>query len=94
MPNFKWEHAYNEWGETLYLSYNWDDATQQWIYNRKTERSYDANGNITSSSPYTWDVDTEQWIGIGSKYETTYDENNNIILNSSDECEPIEMMME
>jgi len=78
-PNFREEHTYDEWDETLYRSSNWNDSIQQWIYEKKTERAHDTNGNRTLLARYNWDVDTEQWIGINIKREDTYDENNNLI---------------
>jgi len=78
---YKLEYTYdNNGNETMYISYYWDDETNDWIKDRKHEYTYDNNGNCTMEIYYYWNYE-DGWIEHGKyKSEYTYDNNGNCTM--------------
>ncbi len=56
-------YTYDNQLETFYLLETWDDDNQSWTQSRKTEREYDANGNLLEIARYDWNPTATEWIG-------------------------------
>lgn len=59
-----------------YTEINWDDATNQWVTEYKSEFTYDANGNMTQENDYEWDKTSGQ-LALNWKTDYSYDANGN-----------------
>ncbi len=59
----KTEYDYDSRGNRiLRASYEWNEATQQWVGDfKKVEYIYDDNDNRTSLIEFDWNTDTQQW---------------------------------
>ena len=59
----KYEYAYDINGnETLFISYDWDTATQSFVPIIKAENIFDINGNNTLYINYDWDTATQSFV--------------------------------
>jgi len=73
----KYEYDVNE-NIILEIEYEWDETTDQRIYDRKHEYTYDAGGNTTSTIYCYWSVQNNRWM-FSERSEYFYDTNGNLI---------------
>ena len=66
--------------DTTVLRYDWDDVTSNWLISLKEKSVIDNNGLILSYETYLW-IGGFYFMG-GSKYENTYNSNNEVLTNT------------
>ena len=78
----KTEYAYSANGIITGTSYYWNQQSNKWEGDYKTEIDYDALGNEILDAYYEWDYDEDDWRG-DNKTEFAYDNNGNLTLQAS-----------
>lgn len=75
---FKVEDTYEGNDSMFYISYDWDKTEGAWIPRNRTDKFFDATGNVIRNVDSNWDDLLNQWIA-SYKTEITYDANGNVI---------------
>jgi len=92
--NYKWNEANSDWIGTSRYDYEyldggllqvvtgfvWNIPTDDWIYSNRTEKLFDENRNMLTSSYSYWDKVKSRWQ-ISSDYKNEYDTKGRIIYN-------------